>query len=130
MKREAEIISLYLIGESPSEKEVGLYEEALMKKGITLNSKEEKLWQLLIRFPFLIGFIDGGLYFIDPTSNIRKKMYIMLAILEASTLHTKYFLSRDFSIFYLIKIMFSSIRGIYRGILGYIFIRMTGYSKI
>ncbi|MDP4267372.1 MAG: hypothetical protein Q8880_08055 [Bacteroidota bacterium] len=129
MSKEAEIIAKYLIGENIDERVIELYHEGLNKRKIVLNHQEERLWRIVMRFPILIGFVDGGLYFIHPTSSIRKKLYLMLAILETSPLCCNYFLSRKFSKFYILKLILSGIRGVYRGILGYIFVKLTGYQK-
>ena len=62
--------------------------------------------------------IDAGLAFKDPNNNVRRKLFTMLAILEASPNYTKYFLSRSFSFFYLVKVGLVGTRAVVRAMIG------------
>ena len=95
-QQEAEWIGRYLLGESPDEAEKELYVRALATLQLSLDPDEDTLWRLALRSRLLTSLIDAGLALTRPASPIRKKIYLMLAILEASPRHGQYFLPRAF----------------------------------
>lgn len=120
---EAEILSHYLIGESSSEKEKQLYADAQEKLDVVLSSSEKKLWNFLMRNGWAIPLADAALAVKNPSSSIRRKIFIMLAILEASPNHCNYFLPEKRNLFYLMKIFFVGTRAIARRIFGIILLK-------
>jgi hypothetical protein len=122
--REAEILSQYLIGQLPAEKEKMLYADAMQKLDISFSHAEEKQWRFLMKNKLLIPFIDSALAVKNPSSSIRRKIFIMLAILEASPNYTEYFLPKKHSPIYMVKIFFVGIRAITRRILGLFLLKL------
>ncbi|MBI3502485.1 MAG: hypothetical protein HY063_11900 [Bacteroidetes bacterium] len=116
--REAEILSHYLIHQSPSKKEKLLYADAMQKLNIHLSLEEEKKWNFLMKNNWALPFADAALAVKNPSSTIRRKIFLMLAILEASPKHCEYFLPKKYSSLYLVTFFFVSIRAIARRIFG------------
>jgi hypothetical protein len=96
IREEADRIGRYLLGEAPTRGEQELYLQANETLGIRLIPYEEALLRTALSGPFMAGLIDGGLALTDPASMIRKKFFIMLAILEASPEHSRRFLSEGY----------------------------------
>jgi hypothetical protein len=116
--REAEQISLYLLGVSPAEKEKNTYANAMQQLNIPFSSYEQALWNGMLKSKWRMACIDAGLALKDPGNNARRKLFTMLAILEASPAYASDFLSRDFSFFYLFKVGFAGIRAVCRAMFG------------
>jgi hypothetical protein len=107
---EADRIGKYLVGQAPTprmkelyvrahepmpsaDREIGVPGKALQ---IRLNPCEQALWRPALRSALIMGLVDGGLALIEPASPIRKKIFVMLAILEASPEHCREFLPRPY----------------------------------
>lgn len=111
---EAEIISRYLLKLSPTGREKLLYAEAMDKLHITLEARELKIWNFVSRNPWALGPVDAALAIKTPHGNVRRKLFVMLAILEASPRHTEYFLARRFSLVEMMLLPLSGVRAALR----------------
>jgi hypothetical protein len=92
LKKEAIIITRYLINKKPSERAIDLYIEAHKKLPIELRRKEQNHWNIALRFPFLLQFIDAGYAFQKNTFGLRKKILLAFAILESLPEYSSHFL--------------------------------------
>lgn len=119
---EAEQIGNYLLRIPIQDSEKNTYADAMQKLNIPFSKYEEALWSSMLKSKFKMACIDAGLAFKDPNNNVRRKLFTMLAILEASPNYTKYFLSRNFSFFYLFKIGLVGTRAILRAMVGIIIV--------
>ena len=115
---EAERIGEYLLGIRIPESEKNTYAEAMTKLNINFSSYERALWSGMLKSKFRMACIDAGLALKEPNNNARRKVFTMLAILEASPNHTSYFLSREFSFFYIFKIAAVGMRAVCRAAIG------------
>ena len=79
LEREARIITNYLVGKPCTEELVQRYVEANLKQSINIAPEEEKLWRKAVRGPYWMAFIDSGLAFVRPKSQIRRKIFVMMA---------------------------------------------------
>ena len=105
---EAKILSKYLVGKECSEEIIQRYQEAANKLNAGLNDTEQKTWNKMLSSSFYLKLIDSGLAISNPQSALRKRIFIMLAILEASPDFTASFLPQEKSIFYLIPLGFKA----------------------
>lgn len=119
---EAEQISNYLLGISIQNSEKTAYSEAMKLLAIQLSAYEQLLWKNMLKSKWRMACIDAGLALKDPNNNVRRKLFVMLAILEASPHYTQFFLARTFSNFYLFKIVAAGIRAIGRAMIGLLLI--------
>jgi len=123
---EAELLARYLIGMTPAIRVKSLYEKAMLIMNIELDAVDQRLWKIVVDYPFAIRMIDGGLAIIRPHSLIRKKIYTMLAILEASPEHCECFLPQRSGPFYIVNILFSGARAVIAGVLGVVVLKLLG----
>ncbi len=121
---EAEKIGNYLLPVPIQDSEKNTYVEAMLQLEITLSQYEQMLWNTMLESKWKMACIDGGLALLEPGNNVRRKIFTMLAILEASPNYTYYFFSRNFSFFYLFKIGLVSIRSVLRALIGLLFIKI------
>ncbi len=122
-RREANLISKYLIGCEVNEKEIELYSTAMKKLEVNLNEREIKIWNFILNNAWSLGSLDAVLAFKNPEGAIRKKIFVMLAVLEANTMHTKKFLPIGFGFFSTLTILWAGMRSIFRFLFGSILIK-------
>ena len=93
----ARAIARHLIDEEPLPAEIARWRVSLVVHGALLERERDlRLWALITRRPALIGAIDAGLALADPHGPIRHRLFLMLAVLEASPQHTTRFLSNPY----------------------------------
>ncbi|HEY0030652.1 MAG TPA: hypothetical protein VGC65_07835 [Bacteroidia bacterium] len=119
---EAERIAIYLLPVSVQEAEKNKYADAMQKLNICFSDYETALWKNMMKSRWRMACIDAGLALREPGNNVRRKLFTMLAILEASPNYTKYFLSRNFSSLYIFKLAAIGIRAVCRAAIGAIMI--------
>lgn len=130
LEKEAKQISRYLIGKECTGELAQRYVEAHQKLKIELLSAEEFLWEKALKSRFWMACVDSGLAFIRPKSQIRRKIFVMLALLEASVDYCDEFLSekksRFFMVVYLIR---QGIMALFFAVVGVVFIKIYGDAK-
>jgi hypothetical protein len=94
LEREASIITNYLVGKPCTGELVKRYVDANIKQAIQVGPEEEQLWKNALRGVYWMSCIDSGLALVRPKSQIRRKIFVMLAILEASVDYCDDFLPR------------------------------------
>lgn len=120
--QEADILSHYLIGQSASQKEKQLYSDALTKLRVVLSASEEKLWTFMMQHRWAISLVDAALAAENSRSSVRRRIFIMLAILEASPRYCNCFLPQQRSLLYMVTILFVVTGAIGRRIAGILYL--------
>lgn len=121
---QADVFSQYLIGRVASPKLRSLYIESIKSSGGEVSPKDTKLINLATNQPWLLGLLDGGLALVQPNSELRRRLYIMFAILEASTEHHDKFLPQKHSPFYFILIGLVGIRSVLKAVFGVVLVKV------
>ncbi len=122
LETQAQIFTQYLVGRQASPQAIQVYKDAMATSHP--DATDEKLLRFMVRHPHSLGFIDAGLVFHRSTSEARRRLYVMLAILEASTEYSDSFLPKDRSPFYLFVIFYSCVRGVFRAALGLLLVKV------
>lgn len=121
---EANSIGEYLLGEKkPIKKVIDLYIKAIEIKQLSLTDNENGIWLFMMKNKWSIGCIDSALAFFSPHSNIRKRLLVMLAILETMPEYADLFLPRSRSFLYQLYILWVGIRAIYKTTIGYLILK-------
>jgi nucleoside-diphosphate-sugar epimerase len=126
--REAEFMTRYLLGVCCSHELKVRYAEAIERLKIELDLEERRLWRIINRYPFLLRIIDGGLALLKPYGGIRRKIYTMLAILEASPEHADLFLPKAYTGLYLLGLVGAGIRAGFSAAAGVLLIKMMNLA--
>ena len=74
----------------------------------------------------MMGWVDAGLVLLKPASPLRRKLFTMLAILEASPSYTRDFLSRPFPPYHLLRLAVVCVRAVGRSTAGVAILKLTG----
>jgi hypothetical protein len=89
---EPDKLSMYLVGKPCTQAIKEAFADAVIKLDITFTPNQEKLYRSMLRSKFTLRAVDGGLLFINRDSVLRKRIFVMLCLLEASKDYTEYFL--------------------------------------
>lgn len=93
---DARRIARALIGEDPTAEEVARWRRAVELRALPLATPRERtLWAWARRGGPWLGWVDAGLALSDPYSPVRHRLYLMLAVLEASPAHLARFEVKD-----------------------------------
>ena len=85
-----------LVGEEPTPEEVARWQDAVTLRALPLARPiDRSLWNVARRGGLGLGLVDAGLAVTDPWSPVRHRLYLMLAVLEASPAHLPRFESGD-----------------------------------
>lgn len=120
---QAQVFSNYLIKDAPCPKAVELYIKRLQKEETTITARDTRLLKLCLKHPLLVGYIDAGLALIRPYSDVRRRIFIMFAILESMPEHSNHFLPHRRNPFYIIPVIGMGLRSILRSLGGIILIK-------
>lgn len=88
-----------------------LYDKTMQNTAASLDAKDKRILQYAIEHPWAIGLFDAGCAITRPDAELRRRLYIMFAILEANTEYWGRFLPKKHSPLYLFVIMGAGIRG-------------------
>jgi hypothetical protein len=93
LEREASLYSRYLIGVEPGRETVERYVRANRKLGMDVAPDPDAgIMGFCVAHPWSIPFLDAAAALLWRDALVRKKIYTMAAVLEASTQYTAYFL--------------------------------------
>lgn len=115
---EAKRFGAYLIGKPPAPNLVNRYVRAMGALDLPVSDREQRLLRRMVRHPWSIGFIDGGLALRRPRSVIRTKLLVLSAILEATPEHAADYLPVGRSPLYLVYAGFVAVRAGIKGLIG------------
>lgn len=118
LTQEAKVFTQYLLGEEADQLTISLYIQAQGKLNITLTEKESKRLDFMIRYPSVVGMVDGALALNNPESGIRKKLYVLFSILESNPRYAGHFLPS--TKVGLLSIILSGIRAVWNTLTGFI----------
>jgi hypothetical protein len=118
LSREARIFSNYLLHKNPSEAATALYIKAMQANPGKLDDSEAKLLEFALKHAWLLSCIDGGLVFIKPHSEVRRRIYTMLSILETTPDFAQDFLPKQRAWWYAFVVGWAGVRGVVRAAVG------------
>lgn len=122
LKKEAKCFARYLVGQEPSRQIVTRYTEALAYNPPSISATDLHLLEFIRKHPWSLGCIEAGLAIRHPHSEIRRRLYIMLAILESSPDHTTAFLPQERSAWYMVVIALAGLRAVGKALVGLIMV--------
>jgi hypothetical protein len=122
---EADQIALYIVGKHAGDRERALYSRAMTRLDPRLTEAESDLWASMIRSRRRMAWADAGLSLIRPSSVLRWKLLVMVAVLETSPNFADHFLPRRCPPFRAIRVAAAAIRGAFRGAAGLILVKSS-----
>ncbi len=120
--KEARVFGLYLLKQQPDIGSQELYAKALQSSPA---DKTDNALRFAINHPWSITFLDSGLALISPQAELRRRIYIMFAILEASPKYCDFFLSKKRSLAYPLFIIYVGLRSMFKALVGILLIKVV-----
>lgn len=121
---EAQILSRYLIGKDCTAAVANDFGLAVSKLDIRLSEAEQKAYKKMLGSLFLLRSVDSAMAISKSQSLIRKRIFVMVALLECTTENLEYFLPQQRSIFYFFIIGLRVARGFAFAIIGLLMLKL------
>jgi hypothetical protein len=125
LSQEAEIFGAYFLKEKPTAFVVDLYKQGNEKLKLEVSGKDERILKFILRNRWSVGMMDSGLVFINPHSTVRRKMFIMLAILECQPEYIDLFFTKNQPKIYFFYILWVGFRAFMKAALGVVLVKLV-----
>ncbi len=121
---QAELFGNYLLkGQAMTPQVRDLFAKTMRNTPVRLSTADQKLLDYALSNPRLLGLLDAGAALVMPDAEVRRRLYIMFAILEANTEYWDFFLPKQRNRWYLFVVAGAGIRGALKGIFGIILVK-------
>lgn len=121
---EADRLSKYLLGSAAPHAARQAYWKAVERLGCEMNGAESRAWERMMRSSFLLRCVDAGFALLRPASVLRKRIFIMLAVLETEPSLADHFLPQEHSGFFLVRVMLRMVRAVVCAMIGILLVKM------
>lgn len=118
MTAEAELFGRYLAKDTPSKKIIALYEKAMDRTVGKVSVSDARALAFVCRHSWAIGFVDAGLAIVRPQSEVRRRLYVMFSILEATPEYAMQFLPQDQPWWYIFVVAWAGVKAAAKALLG------------
>ena len=121
-RQQADILTVYLTKQPVAEENIyDLYKEIASQ---TKSTNEDRLFNFAFKYPRLIPALDAGLVFVRPTSELRRRIYVIFSILESHPQYADVFLPQKFTFLQTVGVFAVGVRAIARAVLGIVIIKI------
>jgi Mg2+ and Co2+ transporter CorA len=120
---EALVFGQYLIGQTINDATVERYNRAIEKLNYQADEWEQAIVEKAVRKPSLIPYYDAAMALRHRNALLRKKIFVMLAILETRPEYANYFLSKNYPKSYFLNVIGIGVRSVYRAVVGLLIYR-------
>ena len=98
LEEEALLFARYLLDCDPPREMVSRYIDTIRQLGVnTVTTSDEHILNFSVSHPWSIPFLDAATGILRPEAALRKKIYAMAAVLEASPRYSECFLPVNLS---------------------------------
>lgn len=125
---EATLFSMYIVGSPPSSKLIARYMD-FIRPIPPLKKEDRKILTFIHTHPRLLGAVDAYTALFQPHAEIRRRLYSMFAILEATPEYTDKFLPKDGGSLYFLRIIGVSLRALSRLLIGVVVMIWIGFKR-
>lgn len=107
LQTEAILFCKYLVGQKPSADIIERYQHFIAVNKQVATPRDNQVLAFAIKHPRAIPLLDNALAFIQPSSELRRRIYTMFTILEASPQYAPQFLPIKRSPLYILGLIWS-----------------------
>lgn len=126
LRQEAKVLGKYLVGVAPPDRAVNFYVRVIREQQIAVSERDARCLGFVVRNPWSVGLIDGGLRLTRGHSEVRRRLYILFSILEAQPELHQYFLSQDRPFWYVAVVGFRLFAAGLKAAGGLVFVKLAG----
>lgn len=124
LEAEGATLGRYLLGCPVAPESGRLYARAIQQGHAALDQAEVRLWARALRRPWLLACVDAALALVNPRGGIRRRLLLMLAVLEASPAHCDHFLPQPGVGRATVTVLVAGARAVLRAAVGMILLRV------
>lgn len=117
-EEEALVLVPYLVGRAATPEAIMLYARARTELLLPLTAEEQRLWSRCLKHRILLPLVDAALAF-RKESGIRRRLFVLLAILESLPAYADCFLPKRRSAFYLLYLLWKGGLSLLKAALGF-----------
>lgn len=128
LKAEAALFAKYLGAEIDDMQLQNRYVFAIQELNVTYKPKDIAIIKSLIQFPFLVSYVDGAFAFIRSVTTVRKRIWIMSALMETEKKYAARFLVQKDISFPFIKFLWLGAKGIVKGFAGILLVYLLRWK--
>lgn len=125
--QQASMLGHLLVGQEPPAQAVELYQQAQALLPPCLP-KEQALLDLMVDRPWLAGWVDGGLALSQPHHSVRRRILVMLAILECQPSLAPLFLPAAPVRFEIVTVLVAGVRAAVRAVVGAVLLKVLPHG--
>jgi hypothetical protein len=125
LEREAQVFGRHFIREQPTLQVIELYVRAMKHASSTPDKTERKLLNLMVHRPWTIGLVDSGLAVTNAQSEVRRRLYVMFAILESVPEYADKFLPKKRSPLYALFVLYACARSVVQAVIGIVLVKVA-----
>jgi len=116
--QEAQRFGQYIVGAIPSDDVLRRYEAIVRAPHIRPSKNDQATLAFVAKYPRMLGAIDAYSALFRPHSELRRRLYVMFAILEATPEYAEKFLPKNEGFWYFFVIAGVSLRAAWRVCIG------------
>jgi hypothetical protein len=116
--REAELLCRYLVSQSLTRDAALLYARATELHPVHFSPAEERIWSQCMKHPSLIPFVDAALALKKNQGGIRRKVFLMFAVVESLPEYSGSFLPVSRKPPYVIRLFLRGVAAVLKSITG------------
>ena len=118
LRTEAQLFTQYLIQKAVETVNVDHYVESIKKQPVELSARDKRILHFVTKHPWSIKYIDAISSLLLPHSELRRRLYVLLAIQEADPANTELFLPQKRRSFYFVYVVWAGMKGCTKALLG------------
>lgn len=122
---QAILFGKYYLKHEPNRRTIDMYTRALTSQYVTLSDRDQIVLSFTLRHPWALPFMDAGLALTNPQAELRRRLFVMFAILEATPEYCNYFLPQRRPWFYGFVVLLSGFRAIIKAAAGITLLRIV-----
>lgn len=123
--REIAVFARYYLGENVTDAVKERYIQYIKSHPLNISTQDQSIIDFVLQYPGSLKYIDAGLAIIAPHAELRRRLYVMFALIESDKLYVDLFLSQKRSPFYVITIGAIGFMALVKMIIGIILVKMV-----
>lgn len=122
---EAQLFGRYFAGIYPVPLAAQLYVKAMSARpDVVISARDTRLLAFAITHPWSIGLLDAGLTLLNPSSEVKRRLYTMFSIMEAMPMYADDFLPQKRTGLFVLGIAVRGVIGITKTVAGAILVKV------
>lgn len=128
LNKEDVLFANYLEIDQLDETILSKYNQAIKTLNIEPTEAELSMIKQIIKQPWLLSYIDGGLALSNSTSNFRKRLLLLSAIKETTPTYYTEYINTEPNKYALFKTILIGMKASIVGIIGIIIVKIYGWK--